>query len=429
MTAAPGDSVFRKAAWRLIPFLGLLYIANFLDRVNVGFAALTMNRDIGLSAEFYGLGAGIFFIGYFLCEVPSNLILERVGARLWIFRIMLTWGIVSAAMAFARGPTSFFVLRFLLGVCEAGFFPGVILYLTYWFPQSSRARFNAMFLAPIPIANVIGSPLSGAILSMNGFAGWHGWQWLFLLEGIPSCLLAFAVLAWLPNGPADAQWLSEGEKETIARAIAQDAPPAADLGHALADWRVWLLAAADFGIVFGTYGLALWLPQIVSGMGYSNLATGFIVAVPYLAGLAAMLVFARSSDARGERVFHIVVAALLGAFGFVAAAALQGDVARILALSIAAMGIYAGLTTFWTLPQSFLGGTAAAAGIALINSIGNLGGFAGPSIMGFFKQHSGGYALGLGALAAGLFATAAIILALLKPLGTPKGQPEVMETP
>lgn len=418
MTSA--DIVFAKCAWRLMPFLGVLYVANFLDRVNVGFAALSMNRDIGLSPEVYGLGAGIFFFGYFLCEVPSNIILERVGARLWIFRIMLSWGLVSSAMALARGPTSFFVLRFLLGICEAGFFPGIMLYLTYWFPQSSRARFNALFLAAIPIANIIGSPVSGAILSLNGVNHLHGWQWLFLLEGIPSCLLAFVVLAVLPNRPSDATWLGDEEKRIVAQALASGMPAHAGIFDGLGDVRVWLLAVADFGIVLGTYGTALWLPQIVSGLGYSNLATGFLVAIPYLAGLVAMLAAARSSDARGERTKHVALAALGAAAGLIAATMFHNSWVTIAALSCAAMGIYAALVTFWTLPQSFLGGRAAAAGIALVNSIGNLGGFAGPSLMGWLKQASGGYGLGFCALAAGLVLTALVVLAIGRALPAQK---------
>ena len=391
----PADRVFTKAAWRLIPFLGLLYVANFLDRVNVGFASLTMNRDIGLSAEAYGFGAGIFFIGYFLCEVPSNLILERVGARRWIFRIMLSWGLVSSAMAFARGPVSFCALRFLLGLCEAGFFPGIMLYLTYWFPQSSRARFNGLFLAAIPISSVIGSPISAAILGLDGVRGLHGWQWLFLLEGVPSCLLAFAVLAWLPDGPLQAKWLSAEEKALVTSALDEGAPPRENVWRALRDPNVWMLAAADFGIVLGTYGLVLWLPQIIRGMGYSDFRTGILVAVPYAASLIAMLLWSRSSDARGERIRHIVIAAATGALGFILAAAVPSDTMRIVCLSIAAVGIYCTLTTFWTLPSSFLRGSAAAGGIALVNSIGNLGGFVGPYLMGWLKQTSGGFGLGL----------------------------------
>ncbi len=406
------DRIFAKAAWRIIPLLCLLYVANFLDRVNVGFAALTMNHDLGLSPQVYGFGAGIFFFGYFLCEVPSNLALERFGARRWIFRIMLSWGILSAATAFARGPVSFSVLRFLLGVCEAGFFPGVILYLTFWFPGASRARFNALFLSAIPVSNVLGSPLSGAILSLDGTLGLHGWQWLFLIEGVPSCLLAFAVLAYLPDGPSKAPWLTDDEKRTMQAALAREAIPRGDFLSTIRDVRVWLLATADFGIVFGTYGLVLWLPQIVSQMGYSHVATGFVVAIPYALGMAAMLFWARASDASGERPRHIAAAALLGCCGLVLAALIPQDIVRLIGLSLASMGIYAALTTFWTLPQSFLGGTAAATGIALINAVGNLGGFAGPFIMGRLKEHSGGYGEGFTLLALGLALTATIVLSI-----------------
>ena len=305
-------AVFSKCAWRLIPFMGLLYVANFLDRVNVGFAALTMNADIGLSAEAYGLGAGMFFIGYFFFEVPSNVAMEKFGARLWIFRIMLTWGVVSMATAFVTGPVSFFILRFLLGACEAGFFPGMILYLTYWFPAATRGQFNALFLSAIVIANIIGAPTSGFILqTAHGWGGLHGWQWLFLIEGLPSCVLAFVALWYLPSKPADAKWLCAEEKQLVAVAIARDDLPHRDLRTGLSDIRIWLLALADFGIIVALYGIGLWLPQIVKALGFDDLQTGFVVAVPYLATMIAMIVWARLSDARGERVRHIVQPALL----------------------------------------------------------------------------------------------------------------------
>jgi ACS family tartrate transporter-like MFS transporter len=400
------ERVFAKAARRLIPLLCLLYVANFLDRVNVGLAAQTMNRDLGLSPQVYGFGAGIFFAGYVLCEVPSNLVFARVGARRWIFRIMLSWGVLSAATAFARGPVSFSILRFFLGVCEAGFFPGVMLYLTYWFPQSSRARFNALYLSVLPFSNVIGAPLSVPILSLEGTAGLHGWQWLFLLEGIPSCLLAFAALFFLPDGPRDAAWLTPAEKQTVTAALADGTPREGSLWSALGDWRVWTLTLADFGIVLGTYGLVLWLPQIVAQMGYGHLATGFIVAVPYAFALAAMLAWARSSDVRNERPWHIAIAAVTGCCGLLIAAAFPQDIIRMIGLTLASMGIYAALVTFWTLPQSFLGGTAAATGIALVNAVGNIGGFAGPFLMGRLKETSGGYGEGFCVLAAGLALTA-----------------------
>jgi ACS family tartrate transporter-like MFS transporter len=413
------DAIFAKAAWRLIPFLGLLYVVNFLDRVNIGFAALTMNKDIGLGAEAYGWGAGIFFIGYFLFEVPSNVILERVGARLWIFRIMLSWGIVSAATAFVHGATSFYVLRFLLGVMEAGFFPGIMLYLTYWFPASSRARFNSYFFFAIPLASAIGGPLSSGILQMGGIAHLHGWQWLFLIEGLPAGVLAFLVLAYLPDGPGRAKWLNDDEKRLVAARLARDAILPTDLWSGLSDLRVWWIAAADFGIVFALYGIGFWLPQIVKAMGFSNLETGFVVACPYIICAFAMVAWARSSDVRGERVWHVVIAALLGAGGLAAAAMLHASMFSLIALTVAAVGIYAALVSIWTLPSSILGGTAAAGGIALINSLANLGGFIGPFVMGWLKQSTGGYETGMAVLAAGLLTSVVLVLALARTLLVP----------
>ncbi|MGD0144954.1 MAG: MFS transporter [Rhizomicrobium sp.] len=413
------DAIFAKAAWRLIPFLGLLYVVNFLDRVNIGFAALTMNADIGLGAQAYGWGAGIFFLGYFIFEVPSNVILERVGARLWIFRIMLSWGIVSAATAFVHGPVSFYVLRFLLGVMEAGFFPGIMLYLTYWFPASSRARYNSFFFFAIPLASAVGGPLSSAILQMGGVAHLHGWQWLFLLEGLPACILSFFVLAQLPNGPRHAKWLSDEEKSIVAARLARDATPPGDLWSGLNDIRVWWLAAADFGIIFALYGIGFWLPQIVKAMGFSNLETGFVVACPYIICAFAMVAWAHSSDARGERIWHVAIAALLGAGGLAVAVFLQADALSLIALTVAAVGIYAALVSIWTLPSAILGGTAAAGGIALINSLANLGGFVGPYVMGRLRQSTGGYETGMLILATGLLMSVVLVLALARFMAIP----------
>lgn len=405
------QAVFAKAAWRLIPFMGVLYVINYLDRVNVGFAALSMNRDLGLSASAYGFGAGIFFLGYFLFEVPSNAILMKVGARRWVFRIMLTWGAVSMAMAFARTPAMFYALRFLQGVSEAGFFPGMIMYLTFWFPTATRARFNAAFLASILVANILGSPLSGAILGMNAVAGLHGWQWLFLIEGAPACLLSFTVLAFLPDGPTQARWLSDEEKTCITDAVSRESVPHADLWTGLSDPRIWILGIADIGIITTHYGIGLWLPQLVKATGLSDWMTGVVVAVPYALALAAMLAWARSSDLRRERVFHVIVPALLAAACLILAALFGGGVVTIVGLMLATIGTYSALVVFWTFPMSFLGGTAAAGGIALVNAIGNLGGFLGPSLMGWLKQETGSYASGMLVLAAGLIATSCIVYA------------------
>jgi len=404
---------FAKAAWRLIPFMALLYVVSFLDRVNVGFAALTMNKDLGFTPEVYGFGAGIFFFGYFLFEVPSNIILERVGARLWICRIMLTWGVVSMATAFVQSATAFFVIRFLLGAAEAGFLPGMVLYLTYWFPTATRARFISLFLAAVPLANVVGSPISGLILGTEGILHLHGWQWLFLIEGVPSLVLGICVLAFLPDRPAAGAWLSVAEKDAVAAALARENRHThSDFLPMLRDARVWLLAIPDFGIVLGLYGLNLWLPQIIKAMGYSNTETSLVVAVPYVVSMVTMVLWGMSSDVRGERIWHIASAALLGAFGLAAAALLHSTLGVLIALTLAAAGIHAALSVFWTLPTAYLGGTAAAGGIALINSISNTGGFFGPYIKGWLKSHTGGYSAGLVVLAGALTIAAILVVVI-----------------
>jgi MFS transporter, ACS family, tartrate transporter len=407
--------------------MALLYVVSFLDRVNVGFASLTMNRDLGFSPEVYGFGAGIFFFGYFLFEVPSNIILEKVGARLWICRIMLTWGFVSMATAFVQGALSFYVLRFLLGLAEAGFFPGMVLYLTFWFPSATRARFIAMFLAAVPLASVVGGPVSGFILGVEGHLGLHGWQWLFLLEGLPSVLLGLGVLVWMPDRPSTASWLSDHEKSVVEAALATEQPGThTKLLPMLRDARVWALTIPDFCIVLGLYGLNLWLPQMVKEMGFTNLETGFVVAAPYLVSSAVMVLWGLSSDARNERVWHISAAALLGASGLAGAALFHSHLAVLASLTVAACGIYAALAVFWTLPTSFLGGTAAAGGIALINSISNTGGFFGPYIMGWLKSHTGGYSAGLGVLAAALVVASILVVAVGRTL-TLAGRTQVPE--
>jgi ACS family tartrate transporter-like MFS transporter len=407
------ERAFAKAAWRLIPFMALLYVAAYLDRVNVGFAALTMNKDLALDASMFGWAGGIFFFGYFIFEVPSNVILEKVGARRWICRIMLTWGLVSMATAFVTGFASLVVLRFLLGLAEAGFFPGMVLYLTYWFPQATRARFIALFLAAVPLANVVGAPASGYILGAEGFLHLHGWQWLFLLEGIPSILLGIGVLFMLPDRPADAAWLSADEKAAVTRALANE-----PVHHHTAFWpmmkdpRVWLLTLPDFGIVLGLYGVNLWLPQIVSGMGYSHAGTGLVVAAIYFVSVVGMVAWGFSSDRFSERLGHVAAAALLGAAGLILAAVTHNNMVMLVGLAIASIGIYAALSVFWTLPTSFLGGAAAAGGLALINSFSNLGGFFGPTIMGWLLKHTGTYTAGLAVLAAALVLAAGLVVAI-----------------
>jgi ACS family tartrate transporter-like MFS transporter len=389
------DKILARAAWRLIPFMSLIYVVSFLDRVNISFAALTMNRDLGFSPEAYGFGAGIFFWGYFLFEVPSNLALQKVGARLWMCRICVTWGLLSMVTAFVKDPVSFSVVRFLLGAAEAGLFPGMVLYMTYWFPASTRARFIAMFLAGVPLSNVIGAPISGWLLGIEGH-GLHGWQWMLILEGIPSLLCGAAILWLLPDGPARASWLSQEEKIIIQARLAAE-PPGALHGfkEMLLDKRIWILMIPDFSIVIALYGLNLWQPQMIKAMGYTNIETGFIVALPYLLAMGAMVALGWSSDRSGERAGHVAFGAFAAAAGMAGAVLLTNHAAIFAALCVACCGIYAALAVFWTLPSSLLRGTAAAAGLALLNSVSNLGGFFGPFLMGWARQATGNFSLGM----------------------------------
>jgi ACS family tartrate transporter-like MFS transporter len=411
------DRLYRKVSRRIIPLMMVLYLFAFLDRVNIGFAALTMNQDLGFTPYIYGWGAGIFFLGYILFEVPSNVVLAKVGARLWICRIMVTWGLVSSAMAFVGGEWSFYVLRFLLGVAEAGFLPGMIFYLTHWFPAARRAKFVALFMAAVPLASALGAPISGFILGVDGVLGFKGWQWLFILEGLPSCVLGVLVLVLLPDGPAKASWLTDAEKTAIADGLARDRARNPHRVHeslwpALRDYRVVLLGLVYFGIVVGLYGIGLWLPQIIKAMGFTNIQVGLIIAVPYFASAGAMMLWGRHSDHTGERVWHVALPALVSAAGFIASIYLQSTVLQLCALGIACIGIYSALGPFWTLPSMFLGSVGAAAGIALINSIGNAGGFLGPYLVGWIKGATGSFHLGMAALAVGLAASAVLALLL-----------------
>ena len=383
----------RKITWRLIPFLMLLYFVAFLDRINVGFAALTMNKEIGLTAQMFGLGSGIFFLGYFAFEVPSTVILHKVGARFWIGRVMITWGLVSVAMAFARGPISFYVLRFLLGLAEAGFFPGIILYLSYWFPSHHRSAVTAMFMAAAPMAGLIGSPVSGALMGLNGLMGLHGWQWLFLVEGIPALVLGLVTFRFLTDRPADAAWLTAEERNWLTQAIlAEQAaikdPRSHSAWRALMDWKVLALSLAYFGTSAGLYTIGFWAPLIVKGLGFSVFKIGFLVAIPNLIAVVGMVLWSRNSDRTGERYWHAAIACVIAAVGM-AMAARDGSSAilAITGLSLTAFGVSAAKPPLWSLPTMFFGGTAAAASIGLINSLGTLGGFVGPYMIG---ANSGG---------------------------------------
>jgi len=407
------EAVFTKCAWRLVPFVVLLFTVNFLDRVNVGFAALTMNRDLGFSPSVFGFGAGIFFAGYFLFEVPSNLILARIGARRWLCFIMAVWGVVSAACAFVQDANSFYTLRFLLGAAEAGFFPGVLYYLTLWFPRTYRARFAASLIAAGPFAAIVGGPLSSVLLSMEGLHGLHGWQWLFLIEGLPASILAFGVLVLLPDGPGHARWLNPDEKAIIARHLTNEtAGKEHAFWPALFNPRVLVLGVVALGMQSGLFGIGLWLPQIVQSMGFSAAATGFVVVPPYIASAAAMIFWGRASDRAGERVRHLALAAFLGAAGLFAASATQDTRLVLLALTVGMIGVHATFGPFWGIPTSFLSDRAAAGGVALINSIGSLGGFLAPTYIGLIKQYTGGYSASMALLGAELVASGVIVLAL-----------------
>lgn len=390
------DAILRRAAWRLVPFILAMYIAAFLNRVNVGFAALTMNQDLGFSPEVYGWGTGVFFIGYLLFEVPSNLVMEKVGARLWLSRIMITWAIVSMAFALVQGPVMFAALRFLLGVAEAGFYPGILLYFTYWFPSATRARILAIFCMGIPVSNIIGAPFSGWLLGMAGH-GLKGWQWMYILEGIPTLALGFAALWCLPDNPRQARFLTEREKEVVmARLAREDRPQVHGFGEMMQDWRVWALIIPDFAIVFGIYSLGFWMPQMVKAMGYSIMQTSLIVMIPYGASIAILWGIGISSDRTGKRALHFIISSLICAAGFLVAALAGGHNWVVIAgFCLAAGGAYSGLATFWSVPPLFLGGTAAAGAFALINCVGNLSGFVGPGLTGWLLQTTGSYTSGM----------------------------------
>jgi MFS transporter, ACS family, tartrate transporter len=403
-----------KVSKRLVPFLIICYFVAYLDRVNVSFAALTMNQDLGLSQTAFGFGAGIFFVAYFIFEVPSNLLLERFGARKWIARIMLSWGILSGAMAFipdiARltgvgNENAFYLLRVLLGIAEAGFFPGIIFYLTLWFPTEYRARIVGYFMAAIPLSTVIGGPISGLLLYLHGGLGFAGWQWLFIIEAVPAIILAGVVFFYLTDRPADATWLMPEERSWLVERLAleqrqRQAVRDYSVVEALVNPRVLGLSLVYFGAVAMNYGLSFFLPQIVKAFGLNTFLTTLVSTAPYAAGVIGMVWWGRRSDRVSERRIHTAIPLFVAAAGIAVSIALDDPTLKMIALSVAGFGIFACLPVFWTLPTAFLSGAAAAAGIAVINSIGNLAGFAGPFAMGWIKDHTGSYTGGLLLLAA-----------------------------
>jgi MFS transporter, ACS family, tartrate transporter len=410
-----GDRTIRKVKRRVLPLIVFLYFIAFLDRNNVGFAKLTMSEDLGLSATAFGLGAGIFFIGYAIFEIPSNAGMLRFGARKWIARILVTWGFFATAMAAVQGEMSFYIIRFLLGAAEAGFFPAIILYLTLWFPARQRVAVLGVFILAQPIANAIGAPISGLLLKMDGILGLAGWQWMYIIEGVPAMLMAVVALKAMTDYPRDAMWLTLEERTWLQDKMdAEDAAKGTGHKHSfmagLKDPRALIFAALYFGLVMGIYGLSLWLPSIVKAMGdLSTTQVGFIVPIPYICAAVFVWFWSRHSDRTNERVGHTSVAMLLGAIGMVASGFLiqSSPVLALIAICVAAMGIFAAISPFWELPAAALAGAAAASGIALINSLGNLGGFASPYAVGVLVDKTGDSKYGLLMLAAVLFITAA----------------------
>ena len=389
------ERTYRKVTLHIVPFLFVCYLAAYLDRVNVGFAKLQMLQELGFSETIYGLGASMFFIGYVLFEVPSNIIMLRVGARLWIARIMITWGLISGAMIFVHSAWLFYLLRFLLGVAEAGFIPGILLYLTYWFPASRRGRITALFLAAIPMATIIGGPVSGLILqAVSGARGLSGWQWLFVIETIPSLLLGVATIVYLRDRVVDVTWLDPTEKAIVARAIAAEEGEKTGHTHlsaAFSDGRVWLLSAIYFTIVCGIYIISFWLPSLIKQAGVADpLTIGLLTAVPYIVAIVAMIAVNSSGDRRRERRWHTLLPAVVCGLGLAVTAFAGTNVTlAMLGLTLAAAGSSTAQAAFWCLPSTFLGGAAAAAGIALINSIGNIAGFVSNFLVGWMTDLTG----------------------------------------
>jgi sugar phosphate permease len=410
---------YRKVFWRLMPFLMLCYVASYMDRVNIGFAKLQMQQELGFSETVFGLGSGIFFIGYFLFEVPSNILMHKVGARMWIARIMITWGLLSAAFIWVTSVPAFYGLRFVLGLAEAGFYPGVILYLTYWFPARWRGRVIATLMSAIPISSILGNPLSGWVMdAMNHVGGVAGWKWMFVIEAAPAVLIGIAVLFYLDNSIAAAKWLDADEKRVLEAAIAEDNRNQASGVHGTAqvftDPRVWFMCLIYFCVVLGQYGLNFWMPTLLKTAGVKGAtAIGLLSAIPYIVTLVMMNLLGHSADRRRERRWHLAIPALIGAAGFIIAPTAPNVGIAIAALSLAAAGAITCAPLFWSLPTAFLAGAGAAAGIAVVNSVGNLAGFVAPFIVGYAKDATGSAAVGMYAIAGGLVLGA--ICALLTP--------------
>jgi MFS transporter, ACS family, tartrate transporter len=419
LSPAEQRATIRRVTRRLVAFAFICYVIAYIDRVNIGFAATALQRDLRLSDTAFGVGGGLFFLGYCLFEIPSNLILERVGARLWIARIMIVWGLVSMAMMFIHSAATFYAARILLGVAEAGFFPGMVLFFTYWIPAAERARTGALFMMAAPIAIIVGAPLSEMLLSLDGRGGLAGWQWLFVGEGFPAVILGLFALRVLTDRPEQAQWLPRREREWLARTMAEERAGRASYGHAsvlggMRSPRVWLLCAVYFLNTVVTYGVFLWLPKILRDLsGSGGWRLSLMTAIPFVAALVGMVLIGRHSDRTGERKRHVAACALTAASGLVLAAFFTNNLPMlVLSFTLSQVGQRSVMSVFWSIPPMLLGGTAAAAGIALINAVGNLGGFVGPSIMGWLRDATGGYGGGLLVLSGALVLEAMLVLSL-----------------
>lgn len=411
-TGAAGQ-VFRRIAWRLMPLMMVAYVVNFLDRINVGFAALTMNKAIGLTHAEFGIGAGILFLGYTIFELPSNVALHRVGARIWLSRIMITWGVIAMAATLVVGPKSFYLARFLLGVAEAGFFPGAAYYLSEWFPVQYRSRVYAWFLMAIPLASVVGGPVSGALLHMGGAGGLEGWQWLYLIEGAPAVVVGLLILG-LRDRPEQATWLTAEEKRIVRAELEGEVRdrPKRHLWPALTDYRVAMLAVIQFTFTVGAYGVTIFLPMIIKVQHFSNLSVGWIYAVPSLLSCFVMVAWARIVDHSDQKMLHLAAMCLFSGVGLVVAVYAGQFAVAFAGLTAVVVCTNAARAVLWTIPTRFLTGLGAAGGLALINSIGTVGGFVGPSIMGWLRGATGSFNSGLLALSGFLFLSVALILAL-----------------
>ncbi|MFP2507626.1 MFS transporter [Buttiauxella gaviniae] len=417
MTHSLEHLTLKKITWRIVPFVMFAYFIAFFDRINIGFAALTMNQDLGFSSTVFGVGAGMFFIGYFLTDIPSNIILQKVGPRIWLARIMVSWGAIAACMMFVETVTGFYILRFLLGVAEAGFFSGIILYLSTWFPVKRRAQVIAFFMAAAPISAMLGSPLAGTILSLHGALGLKGWQLMFLIDAVAAILLGIFTLFYLNDRPEKNRWLNQKETDWLITTLAQErnaqgSQAKTSIWKGLTDIRVLTLAVVYFGTSAGLYSLNIWSPQFIKSFGLSTFQIGFVNAIPAALSVVAMILWAKHSDKTKERTWHVVSACLLACVGFILAGSLHSLPLAIFALILANIGISSCKPPLWSIPSLFLNGPAAAAGLAAINSIGNLGGFAGPAVIGWLKETTGDFSLALYCVAGMLVISALLTLSI-----------------